>query len=121
MSDDALEWDDAKAAEIWRRHGVSFQQDAKALRDPFAVEWIDDRENYGEERINVLGMCDGVYHPHRAWRTDMDHLGQKEPQDASKTTTIAKMRPDGSVVEVLADGGERPLPTLRCGQWRRKR
>ncbi|MFL5268054.1 MAG: BrnT family toxin [Stellaceae bacterium] len=55
MSDDALEWDDAKAAEIWRRHGVSFQQDAKALRDPFAVEWIDDRENYGEERINVLG------------------------------------------------------------------
>jgi putative transcriptional regulator len=28
----------------------------------------------------------------------------------SKTTTIAKMRPDGSVVEVLADGSERPLP-----------
>jgi putative transcriptional regulator len=28
----------------------------------------------------------------------------------SKTTTIAKMRPDGSVVEVLADGSERPIP-----------
>jgi putative transcriptional regulator len=28
----------------------------------------------------------------------------------SKTTTIAKMRPDGSVVEVLADGRERPIP-----------
>ena len=25
-------------------------------------------------------------------------------------TTIAKLRPDGSVVEVLADGRERPLP-----------
>jgi putative transcriptional regulator len=28
----------------------------------------------------------------------------------SKTTTIAKTRPDGSVVEVRADGSERPLP-----------
>jgi putative transcriptional regulator len=28
----------------------------------------------------------------------------------SKTTTIAKIRPDGSVVEVLADRSERPLP-----------
>ena len=28
----------------------------------------------------------------------------------SKTATIAKMRPDGSVVEVLADGSERPFP-----------
>src|SRR5262249_48936247 len=33
-----------------------------------------------------------------------------EQQDMSKTTTIAKMRLDGSVVEVLADGSERPLP-----------
>lgn len=28
----------------------------------------------------------------------------------SKTTTIARMRPDGTLVEVLPDGGERPLP-----------
>lgn len=28
--------------------------------DHFAVEWIDDRENYGEERCNLLGMCDGA-------------------------------------------------------------
>ncbi len=26
----------------------------------FFVEWIDDRENYGEERVNLLGMCDGM-------------------------------------------------------------
>ena len=54
MDNDFLEWDDAKAAENWRRHRVTFQQGAKALRDPFAVEWIDDREDYGEERINLL-------------------------------------------------------------------
>ena len=45
MDDNALEWDDAKAAENWRRHGVTFQQGVKALRDPFAIEWIDDRED----------------------------------------------------------------------------
>jgi len=60
MTDDAFEWDDVKAAENWRRHGVSFPQGVKALRDVFAVERIDDREEYGEERINLLGMCDGV-------------------------------------------------------------
>ncbi len=32
----------------------------RALRDPFAVEWIDDREEYGEERVNLLGMCGGL-------------------------------------------------------------
>ena len=30
----------------------------------------------------------------------------------SKTTTIAKMRPDGSVVEVMTDGSERPIPDI---------
>lgn len=29
----------------------------------------------------------------------------------SKTTTIAKIQSDGTVVEVLADGSEQPLPT----------
>ena len=30
----------------------------------------------------------------------------------SKTITIAKMRPDGTVVEVLADGSERPFANI---------
>ena len=33
---------------------------SKAFRDPFAIERIDDREDYGEERINLIGMCQGV-------------------------------------------------------------
>ncbi len=57
---DHFEWSDEKAASNWRDHGVSFQQAVKAFADLFAVEQIDDRENYGEERINLLGMCDGV-------------------------------------------------------------
>jgi uncharacterized DUF497 family protein len=54
------DWDEKKAATNWRDHGVTFQQAIKALNDHFFVERIDERENYGEERINLLGMCDGV-------------------------------------------------------------
>ena len=54
-----FEWDDAKAAENLRKHGVSFELAAKAFRDPFGMEWIDDREDYGEVRTLLLGMADG--------------------------------------------------------------
>jgi len=56
MIDLEFEWDDIKDAENVRRHGVSFAQAALAFRDPFAVEWFDLREAYGEERIILLGM-----------------------------------------------------------------
>ena len=52
-----FEWDDTKAAENVRNHGVSFAQAALAFRDAFAVEWIDLREDHGEERIILLGMA----------------------------------------------------------------
>jgi uncharacterized protein len=52
-------WDDAKAAANLRKHGVTFEQAAHAFRDPFAVEWIDIRAVYGEERIILLGMSGG--------------------------------------------------------------
>jgi uncharacterized protein len=55
-----FEWDDDKAAANWRGCGVRFEQGARACLDLFAVELIDDREDYGEERINLLGMCDGA-------------------------------------------------------------
>jgi uncharacterized protein len=60
MNEDCVEWDNEKAAANWRAHGVAFHHAIKAFRDPFGVEWIDDRVNYGEERVNLLGMCDGV-------------------------------------------------------------
>ena len=60
MQDDSFEWDDVKAAQNVRDHGVTFQQAIKALVDPFAIEAIDDREAYDEERLNLLGMCEGV-------------------------------------------------------------
>lgn len=53
-----FEWDDAKAEANRRTHGVGFHEAIKCFRDPFAVELLDTREDYGEDRINLIGMCD---------------------------------------------------------------
>ncbi|MGO8942871.1 MAG: BrnT family toxin [Syntrophobacteraceae bacterium] len=55
-----FEWDKNKAAANWRDHGVTFQRAVKTFSDHFGVERIDDRENYGEERVNLIGMCEGA-------------------------------------------------------------
>jgi uncharacterized DUF497 family protein len=55
----AFEWDDDKAAVNLRAHGISFETAVLAFRDPFAVEWIDMRRVYGEERSILLGMVAG--------------------------------------------------------------
>jgi uncharacterized DUF497 family protein len=54
-----FEWDDAKATENYARHGVSFDLAKKVFNDPFAVERIDDRQDYGEERYIIIGLADG--------------------------------------------------------------
>jgi uncharacterized DUF497 family protein len=55
-----FEWDNTKAASNIRDHeGVTFEQAAAAFSDPFAVEWLDERQDYGEERGVLLGMTGG--------------------------------------------------------------
>jgi uncharacterized DUF497 family protein len=46
-----FEWHDAKAAANVRAHGVSFELAKTVFRDPFAIERLDDRADYGEERL----------------------------------------------------------------------
>ncbi len=50
-----------------------------------AVAWIDDREDYGEERINLLGMCEGVIlhvsHTERGERTRIISARTRHEQD----------------------------------------
>ncbi len=56
MKDEQFEWDDAKAAANFSKHGVTFDSARDVFNDPFAIEQIDDRENYGEERWTIIGM-----------------------------------------------------------------
>jgi uncharacterized protein len=57
---EGFEWDNAKAAANLKAHDVTFDEATKAFSDPLAIERIDEREDYGEERVNLLGMSDGV-------------------------------------------------------------
>jgi len=41
-----FEWDPAKATVDWEKHGVSFELATTAFKDPFAIEFVDDREDY---------------------------------------------------------------------------
>lgn len=51
------EWDTKKAAENRRKHGIDFRDSIAAIEDPFRLEEVDDRLEYGEERIQIVGMA----------------------------------------------------------------
>jgi uncharacterized DUF497 family protein len=50
-------WDDAKAAGNSAAHGVRFAVACEVFKDPFAIEWLDEREDYGEDRYSIVGMA----------------------------------------------------------------
>jgi len=54
-----FEWQNAKAEANFSAHGVSFELATTVFRDPFALERLDDREGYGEERFVMIGMAEG--------------------------------------------------------------
>ncbi len=54
-----FEWHNAKAKANLSAHGVSFDLAKTVFKDPFAIERLDDRENYSEERFVIIGMAAG--------------------------------------------------------------
>lgn len=54
MAELGFEWDEDKAAANVAKHGVYFER-AILVFDSERMERIDDREDYGEERIIALG------------------------------------------------------------------
>jgi hypothetical protein len=49
-------WDPAKDAQNRRKHGLGLMDGIPALEDPHRESWIDDRVDYGEERLIILGL-----------------------------------------------------------------
>jgi uncharacterized DUF497 family protein len=56
-----FEWDEEKAKANLRKHGVAFEK-AHYFQFPTAVEWLDDRSGYGEERIKATGFIGNKLH-----------------------------------------------------------
>jgi uncharacterized DUF497 family protein len=48
------EWDEAKATANFAKHGISFTAAAWALEDTQRIDILDERFDYGEERIQSL-------------------------------------------------------------------
>jgi uncharacterized DUF497 family protein len=64
----AFEWDERKREANLAKHGVDFRR-VTELFDGDTVQIVDDREDYGETRINCLGEIEGrVYVVTDPWR-----------------------------------------------------
>ncbi|HWU13679.1 MAG TPA: BrnT family toxin [Caulobacter sp.] len=50
-----FDWDPEKARLNFSKHGVTLEAACEAVLDPFRVERIDDRFDYGEERVLIIG------------------------------------------------------------------
>ncbi len=50
-----FEWHKTKARANLQAHGVSFELATTVFKDPFAVERLDDRADYGEKRLVIVG------------------------------------------------------------------
>jgi hypothetical protein len=53
------EWDEGKAADNIRKHGIDFMDVIEAFEDPSRLEEMDTRFPYDEERTQVIGMARG--------------------------------------------------------------
>jgi uncharacterized protein len=51
-----FEWSKSKAKDNYAKHEVNFELAKKVFSDPFGVEILDDRQDYGEDRFVILGM-----------------------------------------------------------------
>ena len=60
MNDGNFEWDDAKAAANYAKHGVSFGRALLVFSDPFGIAEYDDRKDYDENRFTRTGMVEGT-------------------------------------------------------------
>jgi uncharacterized DUF497 family protein len=59
MDDGTFQWDDRKAARNFARHGITFDAARDVFDDPFALDWIDEGQDEGEQRFATVGMVEG--------------------------------------------------------------
>jgi uncharacterized DUF497 family protein len=57
MDNAKFQWDDVKAATNLADHGVTFEWAREVFADPFALDWLDASEDYGEDRYAIIGMA----------------------------------------------------------------
>ncbi|MGO8779643.1 MAG: BrnT family toxin [Rhodomicrobium sp.] len=69
-----FEWNESKRIENWERRKVDFAEAVAIFNDPALIESLDDRDDYGEERVQALGQSEGVFYL-VVWRRASRHHG----------------------------------------------
>ncbi len=78
-----FEWDETKARANLKKHRVSFLTAAEIFSSKM-LERIDDRQDYGEERVVALGAADAeIYRVVFTWRGE-NHVRIISAQKASR-------------------------------------
>ena len=78
-------WDPSKREDNWRRRKVDFAEAVLIFDDPDLLEAIDERNDYGETRIQAFGAVGStVYLVVYTWRGESRHI-----------ITAWKVGPDG--------------------------
>ena len=68
-------WDERKRKENWKLRKVDFAVAIGIFDQKEILESLDDREAYGEERIQAIGKTDGKYYMIvYTWRDDVRHI-----------------------------------------------
>ena len=71
----AFSWDENKRAENWRNRKVDFAEAIGIFDAQEVLESLDEREDYGEARIQALGKVGGVYYlVVYTWRGETRHI-----------------------------------------------
>jgi putative transcriptional regulator len=127
-------WDKAEADGNFRRHNVTFEAATRVFEDPFYIDEIDDREDYGEERSNIIGMADGrllvvTYTLRRGapassppgWRSRMrvaDTMKRNAKVKAIDWTKADRMTDEDIHNAALADPDAQPLTDAQLARMR---
>jgi uncharacterized DUF497 family protein len=68
-------WNEKKRQENWKLRKVDFAEAIGIFDDPEILESPDDREDYGEKRIQAIGKTGGVfYFVVYTWRRETRHI-----------------------------------------------
>ena len=83
-----FEWDENKNQTNIRRRGIDFNDAVRIFLDAYYIEEEDERQDYGEQRFNVIGQVNGrilfVTYTYRGEKIRIISARRAEPDERRK-------------------------------------
>ncbi len=107
-----FEWDPAKDASNWVKHGITFSDAARVFDDPRHLITDSTKPEYGKVRMLAVGRVDDrfitvIFTERKGSYASFPHGEFDKMND--NTMIKARRLVDGSIVQVLPDGTTRPF------------